>query len=326
MECLKDILCGRRVIIGIKDFDNCSKPESGLFINDIPGITLKSAAAIVNDEHRTGYEFLQSITKRAVQLVFEEFYAAATSRFQLHAVAETRELRQFDGSVLPPANAERGLVVKRWRSEMAQITIEYLFLKAQQSGPVTVKIIDGDHTELVQATLIANQEVPVRVDYTAKNESIRIVADNSALNVYSGSVNRTSSGCASCSGNWNGNGLYIAGWDGSQETSLYYGVGVLASARCYEENILCMLLKRMSFLFWYKAGIMYYEELLASNRLNPITIYTKDRAQENIDNLTEKYNNAFKNFVPTIQDFILSTKGECFTCNPNIKHVNRISV
>jgi len=326
MECLKDILCGNRVIIGIKDFDACAKPESGLFINDIPGITLKNAAAVVSDEHQTGYKLLQSITTRAVQLVFEEFYAQATSRFQFNQVSETRELHAFDGTTLPPATADRGLVVKRWRSEIAQTTIEYLFVKAQQSGAVTIKIIDGDHTELVQAVLVANQELPVRVDYVAKNESIRIVMDDSALNVYSGPLNRTSSGCSTCAGKWNGEGLYIAGWDGTAENSTYYGIGVLASVRCYEENILCQLLKRMSFLFWYKAGIMYYEELSASNRLNSITIYTKDKAQENIDNLTIKYEKAFANFIPTIQNFILSTKGECFTCNPSIKYENRIHV
>ncbi len=326
MNCLQDIICGRRVIIGIKDFNNCDAPESGLFINDIPGITLKSASAIANEEHRTGCELLKGITTRAVQNVFEEFFMQATSRFQLHAVSETRELRQFDGSVLPPANASRGLVIKRWRSEIAQTTIEYLFVKVQQSGTYTINIIDGDHTEPISAVLIANEENQIRVDYIARNESIRIVMDNSALNVYSGPLNRVSSGCKSCGGNWNGTGLYVAGWDGSQEDSKYYGIGVLASVRCYEENILCQLLKRMSFLFWYKAGIMYYEELLASNRLNPITIYTKDKAQENIDNLTEKYNKQFANFIPTIQDFILSTKGECFSCNPSIKYENKLHV
>jgi len=326
MECLKDILCGRRVIIGIKDFNNCNTPESGLFINDIPGITLKSAAAIAYDEHRSGYEFLQNITKRAVQLVFEEFYSAATSRFQLHAVSETREVKAFDGTTLPPANLDRGLVVKRWRSEIAQINIEYLFVKVAQSGTVSISIIDGDHTEIVTATVVANVELPIRVDYIAKSESVRIVMNDSSYNVYSGAINRTAAGCQTCSGNWNGNGLYVAGWDGSQENSTYYGIGVLASVRCYEENILCMLLKRMSFLFWYKAGIMYYEELQASNRLNPITIYTKDKAQDNIDNLTKKYNDSFKNFIPTIQDFILSTKGECFSCNPSIRNENRLSV
>lgn len=326
MECLQDILCKKRTIIGIKGFDGCNEPESGLFINDIPGITLKNASAVVSEEHKSGLALLQNITTRAVQLVFEEFYAQATSKFQFNQVAETRELHNWDGTTLAPTSSERGLVVKRWRSELAQIVVEGLWVKVKQSGSYEIKIYDGPNTKSVVVVLIADQEVYVRVDYVAKYEEIKILMSNATLNVYSGPLNRTNYGCSTCQGNWNGTGLYLAGWDGSKEDSNYYGIGVLASVRCFEENILCGLLKRMSFLFWYKAGIMYYEELLASNRLNPITIYTKEKAQENIDNLTLKYEKAFANFIPTIQNLIISTKGECFTCNPSIKYVNRITV
>lgn len=326
MECLKDILCNKRTIIGIRGFDNCDKPESDLFINDIPGITLKSAAAIASEEQKSGYDLLKSITGRAVQLVFEEFYAQATSKFQFNQVAETRELHNWDGSTLAPTAQDRGLVVKRWRSELAQLVVEDLFVKTKQSGDYEIRIIDGPNTHKVPVTLIADQEVRVRVDYVAKYEEIKILLLNTGLNVYSGPLNRSSFGCQTCQGNWNGSGLYVAGWNGSAEDANYYGIGLLASVRCFEENILCQLLKRMSFLFWYKAGIMYYEELLASNRLNPITIYTKDKAQENIDNLTLKYEKAFANFIPTIQNFIISTKGECFSCNPSIKSYGKLTV
>jgi len=325
MGCLKDIQCGGRVIIGIRDYKDCTNPESNLFINDIPGITLKSAAAIANEEQISGYELLKSFTKRSVQLVFEEFYAQAIGHVQFNAIAETRKLNYFNSTTLPVSASERGLILKRWRSEMAQILIQEVYVKAANTCDVTVKIIDGNHNEEKVVHLIADQEKAVRFDYLATEEQVKIVINNTSLNVYTGPISQEYTGCSSCPG-YNQQGLYFSGWNGSSEESKYFGIGALASVRCYEENILCQLLNRMSFLFWYKAGIMYYEELLSSNRLNPITLYSKEAAISNLENLELKYQKAFTNFIPTIKQFLLSTKGECLTCNSSIRYANSVRV
>ena len=65
MECLNAILCGDYSLVGIRDFVNCAHPETILYVNDIPGITLKNASAIANDEQRTGYNLLNDKIKLA---------------------------------------------------------------------------------------------------------------------------------------------------------------------------------------------------------------------------------------------------------------------
>ena len=74
MECLNKILCGEYSLVGIRDFVNCAHPETILYINDIPGITLKSASAIANDEQRTGYNLLNDKIKLATKKIFHNFY------------------------------------------------------------------------------------------------------------------------------------------------------------------------------------------------------------------------------------------------------------
>lgn len=320
MRCLEDILCGKRVIIGIRDYKNCAKSESGLYINDIPGITLKNATSIVTEEQKSGYELLNNIIKQAIRLTFEDFYGQVSPAFAFNLISETRHLDQFDPSILPPVNLERGLVLKRWRSEMAQIFVSEVYVKSASSGVFSFKILDGDKvTTFSNIALLANQVKTVRVDYMADQEQIKIIGSDNLFSMYGGPIQKGISGCGYCGGSAS-DGFFITGWNGTKEESRYFGIGVHASVRCYEENVICQLLNKMFFLFWYRAGMLYYEDLLSSNRLNPITLYTKELAQKNLDMLTDKYEKAFKTFIPTIQTFLKSTKGECFTCNPSIRY------
>jgi hypothetical protein len=323
MGCKQDILCGRRTIIGIRDYADCTKPESGLFLNDIPGIKLKNLAAIADAEHQSGYELAKQIIRNATMFVFEDFNNKVSGSFKYNAVAEIRKINFFDGSILPAAPLERGLVLKRWRSEMAQIYVSEVFVKSQNSGVATIKIIDGNVTKEYEVDLVANVEAKVLVDYQATSEQIKIVCNDTDFAMYSGQINKSFAGCMACGGTPD-QGFYITGWDGMKEVLKYYGIGVNASVRCNEENLICLLLKKMNFIFWYKAGAMYYEELKGSTRLNPITMFSKDKLQENLDDLNEKYEKAFASFVPSINAMIKSTKGECYTCNPQIKYVQTV--
>lgn len=74
MECLNKILCGEYSLVGIRDFVNCAHPETILYINDIPGITLKSASAIANDEQRTGYNLLMIKLNLQQRKFFTDFH------------------------------------------------------------------------------------------------------------------------------------------------------------------------------------------------------------------------------------------------------------
>lgn len=337
MKCLEDIRCGRRVIIGIRDYVNCTKPESNLWINDGPGITLKSAAAIASEEHKSGYEFLKNLGIRAVEHVFEEFYSKAMSMYRFNAVAETRKLNYWDGSKFPAAGLERGLILKRWRSEMAQTLIQEVYIKSANSGTVKLKIHDviqspNDGTiEILKTTefdvdLVANKEVTKRVDYLSESEQTLITIDNTNFSMFSGNIDTKFSGCfAGCQGS-NARGLYFNGWNGTTEQNRYFGIGALASVRCYEENILCQLLPRMNFIIWYQYQIMFWNELLYSNRLNPITTYNQEKAKEAKAELEKKYEKAFANFIPVIKGYMGSLKGDCFTCNSSINHGNRLRV
>lgn len=315
MGCLNDILCGNRTIIGIRDFDACANPESRLFINEIPGITLKNASMVANEEIKTGYAELQRIIQLSTKLVFDDFAQAISPYFNFDAVVAARQLKNFDGTTSTSAS-NRGLIVKRYRSELAQIYIEDIYLKCGTTGNVVVQLIDGSQTFDYTISAVAGEIVSLRVDYKAKSESVRLVTSN--VSVYGGTLSNTGSGCSTCSGrSASTNGLYINGWDGTNEVSRYYGIGVNASIRCYEENVLCSLLPRMYFLIWYKSGISFCNELIHSARLNHITTFGKEKAEKLRDELMQDYDEKYKVFVKSMRTYLMSTKNDCLTCNSN---------
>jgi hypothetical protein len=313
MECINDILCGNRTIIGIRDFNNCALPESNLFINDLPGISLKSASKISDEEKQSGYNLLQHSINMALRHVYDEFREQAYTSFDSQSIVESRQVDVFGPEIIPAAALERGLIIKRWRSELAQIFVHEVYIKANQNGNVDVKIYDGCNTIQKTATVVAGCITKVRFDYKATEEEIKILFDQTAFDTYGCSLVNSSWDCR-C-GQWQGKGLFVNGWNGTAEQGKCFGVGVYASVKCYFENIFCALLDQFYFILWYRAGIVFLSELIYSDRINAITLFTKDRAKELIEEYTAIYNAKYQTLINNARLFISQTKGECISCN-----------
>jgi hypothetical protein len=322
MSCLKNIRCGKKVVIGIRDYKDCEQPTSNLWANDAPGVTLKSAAAIANDEQKSGYELLRQLTINAVTMTFDDFISQISGTFSYDYITEIRKIKYFDDTILGTLNKERGLILKRWRSDMAQIFIEEIHLKAHSTGTFTIKIIDGNHTENISVDIVADEEKTIEVNYLADAENVKILWDNSALEVYSGEINKTFTGCLAC-GHQNDN-FYMNGWNGTTEEPRYFGIGVTAMVKCVEEKLICKALPKMSLVIWHRFQMLFWKEAAYSNRLNPIATFTKAHAEKAYKESKEEYEEAFFKFVPTIKQLLFQTKGDCLKCNSSIKYANTI--
>lgn len=315
MNCIEDILCGSRTIIGIKDFDECTIPESNLFINDLPGITLKSASKIANEELQTGKALMKKAINMAVKHVFDEFRQQAQISFDSNSIVEARQIDVFGSEVIPMAALERGLIIKRWRSELAQIFIHEVYIKAKQSGTITLNIYDGCVTTPKSIDVVADCVTKYRLDYKAESEEVKLLFDQTAFDVYGCTmVNNMGYNDCRC-GSWSNKGLYVSGWNGTAEQSKCFGVGVYASVKCYFENIFCALLDQLYFVIWYKAGIVFLQELIYSDRINAVTLFTKERAKELMAEYETIYQTKYQQAIKNAALFINSTKGECIACN-----------
>lgn len=313
MDCIKDVLCGKYTLVGIKDFVTCAHPETILFVNDIPGITLKSAAAIANDEQRNGFNLLKDKIRLAHQIIFHKFPHILSGSFKFNAFIESAEVINFGTTTNTPEAAERGLVVRRWRSDLAKIFIEKLYIKVAESGIAYVKIKDGDHEEILEVSLLAGITNEVDVKYKCVNECVYITFDQADFTTYSCQI--VDEGCSTCgTSGYKKRDLEIRGWDGSSETYNCFGMGVLANVQCYEEAIICQLLPRMAFMIWYQSGIEILDEYVNTDRVNAIATFTKDKALIKIEELRIKLAEEENDFKKSINQFIKNTTGECFSC------------
>lgn len=319
MSCLKKLLCGDRVIIGIRDFDNCQNPESGLFINDIPGISLKAASKIANEEFHTGNNLIKSKIDLAIKLVFDEFTQSISNYYNFNSIIETRELNNFSDTTYQPANLDRGLILKRWRSELAQIYIESIYIKVNTTIQTIVKIIDGEITKEFTVDLVAGQTKELFVNYRAESEQVKILMNDELIETYACKPLQNSSfnfGCGSC-GSKNRSNFFITGWNGTAEESKCFGIGVKAYVQCYEENVICGIIPRMYFLIWYRSGIEFLNEYINSDRLNNYTLFNKESAKKLRDELWDEYKERNNAFTKSIYNYLKSTKGECIVCYGN---------
>jgi len=313
MNCIQEILCGDRTIIGIRDFDACLLPESNLFINDLPGITLKSASKITNEELQTGNNLLKKSINMAVQHVYDEFRQQMQTYFDSNSIVESRLINNFSTTVTPAAPLERGIIIKRWRSELSQIFIHEVYIKSQQTGNITLKIYDGCEVTPYSIDLIADCVTKFTIDYKATEEEVKILFDQTAWDVFGCSMASSYNDCR-C-GSWSNKGLFINGWNGTAEQGNCFGVGVYASVKCYFENVFCALLDQLYFAIWYKAGIVFLQELIYSDRINAITLFTKERAKELLAEFQTAYDLKYQTAIKNARIFLNSTKGECISCN-----------
>lgn len=329
MSCLDDIKCGNRTIIGIRDFDECPNPESGYFINDLPQISFKAASKIANSDIITARELLKNCIRLGTMFVFDEFTQENAFIKWIDDVAVIAQ-PQFTTTKQAPAAAEKGILLRRYRSEIGQLFISSVVVKAANSGTTKIKIKEGytsngtfftSKTTEFEIDLVADQEVEKVVNYRAKTEEILVVIDNTSFSMYDCPVNSVGNGrasCVSCSGK--SMDVYVAGWNGTTTDNSCHGIKVMGTVRCFEDNLLCSLIGKMGTLFLYRAGIVFLDELINTDRVNFFATFGKDQAKLNRDELWNLYRKTYNNFARKSEGFINSLKADCVKCSSNIRY------
>jgi len=317
MPCLKDILCGKRTIIGIRNFVECQNPESNLFINDFPGMELKSAAKLTPDEIGTGNELFKKSIEQAIKLTYDDLMDFLNSRFNFNAIIETREFNDFSDTVTPAANLERGLILKRWRSEMAKIHIEEIYIKTAQSSVVDILVYDGfDVYKIENVTLEAGIINRVPINIVCKSETVKVLYNQSNNDTYGCNYNQND-GWVSCGTCHSRGGKFFAvhGWDSTKEVSNCFGMGILARVRCFEEEIFCALLPRLYIPIWYRSVIEFLKYRINTTRVNNLTIFGEEKAKEMLVEYQDKYEEKYEKVIKNADVFLKTLKNDCLTCN-----------
>lgn len=317
-SCVDKILCGERTIIGIRNFVTCDNPESRLWINDYPGLSFKDASRVANDEMQTGNEVLKKSIEQGIKHTYDDFMDFLGTKFKFNVIAETRELNNFSSEITPKANLERGLSLRRWRSEMAKIFVEEVYIKSSESSTVDVLLIDGDEIHKIENVVIEpNKTITVRFAILCKSENVKVLFNQKDNDVYK--CNFTSINgwhyAKRCCGQSNNNGFVVTGWDGNKETDNCFGMGVLAYVKCYEDDVFCALIPRLYMAFYYRSVVEYLKYRIYTNRVNNLTTFGVEQAKEMLGEAEALYQDKYGRVINNSDTFFRSLKGDCLTCN-----------
>jgi hypothetical protein len=283
-------MCLPNNYIGIRGTCEGQEPVSGLYINDLQGISLNRAASATDENYIRGVDFLRSNEALAFELVRQDYKAAIARDFVLNTVIDNvdRKISYSVGNYLPlEAGVNRYIkITDRLIDQMASVRINRIELYARNAfNGFQLQIIDGAVTINKTIDLQAGlNSIPIQ--YVSGSGSVYIGYDANQVELWEptnyGLGNKCADGCiCDCSGLNYLNVEYFRGNDiiSATKLSIRNGIAVNASLICDLDSVFCSYVDVFKFAIWVKMGILIVEKYLSSDRINPVVFAAKKDAE-----------------------------------------------
>jgi len=325
MKCFDEILNGDKYIIGLRGYPaltDLSVPLSGLFINDIPGITLKVAAAVNNEEQQTGLELIKQILRTSTLLVVDDLRSKIMPQYNFNNILFADNIGRYTTGYHLSSADNKGMQISSYASDYARVFIQQIDIKLNTGGAFNVIIDDDGIINTYPVSIVAGVKYSLYPNYLCENKKVKIYLDTggSVVEYAKGYLSKLDCDCDCdydcCDSNRNVL-LNIKGWNGTDEDGYFYGISPYLSLQCEEQLFICRMLNRMYFLFWYRAGVEFLNEVINSKRLNPMCLMAKEQATELRDYLRLEYDEKFETFIQSLKQFLDNNKDVCLNCYGN---------
>lgn len=322
MECLIDYIgvfgCGLPI------------PPSGLYINQLPGITLKSMDKIANDEQVTWLEVWKDVQGRASRRFNTTISKYFNKTYKLNRLNKSHCLNStdYDDTPIGIDNKWKGFILKldeidsNALSAFQTLFIPHLKLPSAKDAHTTIKVFDlNTNDELYELEVTCNQGWnTIQVNKQFFSNWIFVAYDASGVSAYDLIVSEDADGnqcpclvCDTCTVTVQG----AASDDLNNPTMVTAGTNSFGLTGCF--NVTCSfnsLVCRNKNVFsdaWMKLlGSELMVERVYSERINKYTTAGKKEAQELMDFFNVEFEDSLKDTVAGIQ---LDDNDCCFVCN-----------
>lgn len=332
MECL-------RGYIGIK-WKGAEVPDSGLYINQLPGISLKSIDSLANAEQIDFLGVWDDVETRSLKRLQTAITNYFGRKYQLVQINESLALPTYHSEdanlVTNPAAQYRGFTFDLgwYGSTLARIHIETLrlYMIAPKTGLVIkfFEVIDNN---------IAYEIDSMTVDCVAGWNTIKVQKNYDVFKIFVGyDAADITSPFMPLNGILNGGpwyGLYynwgtpispyqgiLRGalsdnpYGGLTEDGNIYGLSGYVSTVCKFDGIVCNTKEVFTNILWYMLGAELMVERIYSDRLNRYTTIDLKRAEM----LREEFENRLAHEMEATLDGIeLTTWDGCIKCNDLVR-------
>ena len=317
MDCLNDY-------IGI-NWCKATTPESNLYINDLPGMSLRSIDSIATEEQVTFVEVWNQVQKRAIRLLDTAVINEFSKRYKLCRVPEMFDLGKKINTTTnqtPAAQEGRGFVIELSpeASMLQAIHLQEVSLYLKTAGSSQINLFDiGSNTELGSYSFTGvvgwnrisiNRDLfnvtQLAVTFQDTGESPELLIDDTL-------VGDCCTACLCLSGcNATVRGIHAQGPDTVVYGNNTFGLSAVFSIKCAYEQLVCNNKSLFATALWYLLGAEMLTERMHSDRLNRYTTVDAKKARELRDEFLAQYKTELASAIDGIN---LNTADCCLECN-----------
>ncbi len=294
MKCLENY-------IGLRSLkDHCEQPPpiSGLYLEDLEGMTVANLASIESGKAQNVQVMFDQLLQRCGRIMMEEIKILLQPYLRTQATIEGGRLGKFSNNVCN----ESELKIETCLGALQRLVIEEINVKFTVSGEVVLTLTDGDYTETKTITSVAGEEQTIQWFYVAKTNKVSITAP---VTGHTGSL----------FGAWRfGSNAPYKFICCNQTTRKVCGITAAFTIQCNYDAILCATLPHLNYPLLYSLGIEVLKEWESSTRLNFLTIHGKEWAADKREEWQIKRNEMIVAAVPGLASTLQSIDRKCVTC------------
>jgi hypothetical protein len=326
MQCLKNL-------IGIRGC-GADAPDSGIWLNDYPGVSIKSLEGITNEEKATFIETWRAIERRAIRRLQSAVISELSRRYRLIRSIESITFSKEPDTVsnqTAPANEYRGIRLYYsdiTGSSLLSLHVQDISIYAKQAAQTDIIIADAEYgTILWQSNVMLNagwNKIYVGIDF--EQDSLFIGYDAAGISSPFTPITTDSvSGCAECF-TCNRCSLYIAGakrsYNGATvDVGNTFGVIGTFSLRCSYDAFICSNKQLFANALAYIALVEVMNERLHSDRINRYTTVDLNKARELRDEYMQMFQQELSDVISGID---ISEQDCCIECDALIRTVEYV--
>lgn len=330
MNCLNNL-------IGISSICTPVVPTSGLYINNLPGMSLKIADSAADEEDVSGTALIQEKIQFSQKYIANNIIDFLKDKFEYNTIIENGVAGYYrsDFKTNPiVAGRLKGIRINIYDRPFLELNIQRIGIKLTSSITANVFVYDlmtGKLIDTIEIEALADEVVYIDINksYTTNRQrlSLFFCIDQGEAVQYEASIGSGSS-CRSC-GNGNSVSSISTGYITSalQKSEANFvsqaGTGGLTidyNISCSIEPLVCSMSNILAWPLLYKVGAEIMKEARYSRRLN--SIVTIDKADN--EELLSYYESEYLRSMNQITSNIKMPDDICVRCNAKIIKVTQL--
>lgn len=296
--------------------------SSGLYINDLEGMSFRLAAKAAKDTYNKGEDLFRSKEKMAIIDTVRDFLLLAQKDFSFKDILSDQYIggRWSDNYY---AADKFGFEIEKCQDNFIAIEVPYFSLFPENTLQVTVNIeVDGTLTKQVTEKVIGGQENIIQLNFKTSGSKVKVYVDVCGKNVKryvdcNCSCMHSCSGCATLRPIEKGEAWVYAG---------YYKAGGSVICRCTFDHLVCMYKDKLANAILYHTGIKLLREFILTDNIDPFMENRKENAKEILliwegvpepGEYFDKRSEYFKALYPVViqaRNYIKNTRTLCLSC------------